>query len=134
MDIDEFLDRELTDSGLDKDEDNLQPDFNAEDSSSVPASDKTAGKGSLEQAEQSYIQLWNVLAQQKLKWNKDLYEQLYSISRQVSSELTQAFEEVKKKANQIYSLISRARASLKEGKPPLSKPTTDLYPPQHPWV
>lgn len=117
MDIDEFLDRELADSGLDKDEDSLQPEFNSEDGKSpVFQGDNAVDRTSLEQAEQSYIQLWNVLAQQKLKWNKDLYDQLYSISRQVSSELTQAFEEVKKKANQIYSLISRARASLKEGK------------------
>ena len=116
MDIDEFLDRELADSGLGKDEDSLQPEFNSEDISPVLGSGKAAEKGSLEQEEQSYMQLWNVLAQQKLKWNKDIYEQVYSLSRQVSSELTQAFEEVKKKANQIYSLISRARASLKDGK------------------
>ena len=117
MDIDEFLDRELADSGLDKDEDSLQPEFNSEDGKSpVFQGDNSVDRTSLEQAEQSYMQLWNVLAQQKLKWNKDLYNQIYSISRQVSSELTQAFEEVKKKANQIYSLISRARASLKEGK------------------
>lgn len=127
MDIDEFLDRELADLGLETGRTEKPATFELpqfkedfEPSSLFDNIKANLGKGNFELAEQSYTQLWHILMQQKLKWNKDLYEQLAILSRQFSSILIYASNEVKKKANQIYDLINRARASLKEGKKELS--------------
>ena len=118
MDIDEFLDRELGDLGLaEKNERDLPPLPKAGSAPSIVDSvNVDLNKKGLDQAEQSYIKLWSLLAQQKLEWNKDLYEQLYSLSKQLSSALGEAYEEIKKKSNHIYSLVSYARIALKEGK------------------
>ena len=122
MDIDEFLDRELSDLDLqtrrtEKDELGL-PEFKEQFESS-PLFDNikaSLGKGNLDQAEQYYVQLWRILMQQKLKWNTELYGQLSVLAKQFSSALNYAYNEVKKKADHINELISRAKASLKEGK------------------
>ena len=121
MDIDEFLDRELSDLGLQTDKTEkletepwIKEQF--EPSPLVENIKANLSKGNLEQAEQSYVQLWHVLMEQKLRWNKELYEQLSFLNRQFSSTLNYAYNEVKKKADHIYELINRARASLREGK------------------
>ncbi len=119
MDIDEFLDRELSDLDLSTDkaeEQEISPAVYGENSEFLENIRANLGKGDLESAEQSYAQLWHVLAQQKLKWDKELYEQLSMLNRQFSSTLSYAYNEIKKKANHIYELISRARAAIKEGK------------------
>ena len=123
MDIDGFLERELSELGLptEKTEQpdalelpHFQEDF--EPSRLFGNIKANLSRGSLDEAEQSYIRLWHILLQQKLKWNKELYEQLSILSRQFSSALNQAYSEVKRKADHIYELISRAKSSLKEGK------------------
>ncbi|MBI3035052.1 hypothetical protein HYY71_01910 [Candidatus Woesearchaeota archaeon] len=123
MDIDEFLDREF--SGLDlsadkaeKDEQIGLPQVKGEFEASPLFENIKASlsKGRLEQAEQAYVQLWHILLQQKLKWDKELYEQLAMLSRQFSGALNSASNEIKKKSEHIYEMISRARAALKEGK------------------
>ena len=123
MDIDEFLDRELSDLGLQTDitEKTGQaglPGFEEQLELSPLFENIKAnlGKGNLEQAELSYVQLWRILIEQKLKWNNELYDQLSILSRQFSIALNNAYNELKRKADRIYELISRARASLKEGK------------------
>ena len=123
MDIDEFLDRELSDIGLPTDTNAKDsaiefPQFadNFESSPLFQNIKAHLSNGNLEQAEQSYVQLWRVLSQQKLKWNKEMYEQLSVLSRQFSSALNYSYNEVKKKAEQIYGLISRAKAALREGR------------------
>ncbi|MBI2651964.1 hypothetical protein HYX00_00740 [Candidatus Woesearchaeota archaeon] len=122
MDIDEFLDRELSDLGLQTDKtekENIElPDFKEqlEPSPLVENIKANLSKGNLEQAELSYVQLWHILLQQKLKWNKELYEQLSALSKQFSSALNNAYNDAKRKADHIYELINRARAALKEGK------------------
>ncbi len=119
MDIDEFLDRELADLGSDlKEEKSNEPLFkDAQGQSPLIGSIKlNLSKGSLEEAEQSYLQLWHLLAQQKLDWNNNIYEQLHSLSIRISSILGQAYEETKRKSSQITELISRGRDSMKEGK------------------
>ena len=123
MDIDEFLDRELSDLGLqiDKTEKTATielPGFTEqfEPSPLVDNIKANLSKGNLEQAEQSYVQLWRILIEQKLKWDKEIYEQLSILSRQFSSVLDNAYNEVKRKADHVYELISRARSALKEGK------------------
>ena len=73
-------------------------------------------RGNLDLAEQAYSQLWHILVVQKLKWNKELYEQLSVLGRQFMNIMNSAYSDVKKKAEQIYALINRARASLREGK------------------
>ena len=118
MDIDEFLDRELSDLDLqtrrtEKDELGL-PEFKEQFESS-PLFDNikaSLGKGNLDQAEQYYVQLWHILMQQKLKWNTELYGQLSVLAKQFSSALNYAYNEVKKNADHINELISRAKASL----------------------
>ena len=123
MDIDEFLDRELSELGIetektDKPETAELPEFQeAYESSPLFENIKdNLNKRNFEQAEQAYVQLWHLLGQQKLKWNKELYDQLLVLSRQFASTLSSAYNEVKKKAEHINELINRARASLKEGK------------------
>ncbi len=122
MDIDEFLDRELSDLGLQTDKTDKQeielPQFKEQFEPSPLFENIKANlsRGNLEEAEQAYVQLWHILMQQKLKWNKELYEQLLIVSRQFSSTLNESYNEVKRKSNQIYDLISKARASLKEGR------------------
>ena len=76
--------------------------------------------GELAQAEKSYNRLWGVLLQQKLKWNKELYDQLSMLTKQFLSTLNQSYAEVKGKANHIYDLINKAKAMLKEGKKDMS--------------
>ena len=122
MDIDEFLDRELSDVDLQTDKTEKEsfdlPEFKEQIEPS-PLFDNikaNLNRGNLEQAEQSYVQLWHVLTQQKLKWNKELYEQLSILTKQFSSVLNYSYNEVKKRADHINELISRAMASLKQGK------------------
>lgn len=123
MDIDEFLDRELADLALPlektkkpeiasthvlKEELKPSPLFqNAKASLSV---------GNLEQAEQSYLQLWEILSRHKLTWDNEIYDQLLILSRQFSSILNQAYSDAKIKINHIYELLNRARTSLREGR------------------
>lgn len=120
MDIDEFLDRELADLGLSSEADKLS-------GAEVPLKIPEAGdsgysikadltKANLEQAEHSYHQLWTTLKQQKLKWDKDMYEELYILSRKFLGMLQEAHSELKNKSNRIYELIGRARNFIKEGK------------------
>lgn len=123
MDIDEFLDRELADLGSDFKEENKEEKSAdsqlrdaKEQSPLIENIESDLSKGSLEEAEQSYMQLWHLLAQQKLEWNKGIYEQLRSLSIRVSGILSQAHQETKRKASQIMELISRGRNAMKEGK------------------
>lgn len=123
MDIDEFLDREFSNLGLktDKTETSAElPQYNdKEDFGKSPLFENikaSLSKGDLEQAEQAYLQLWNILLQQKLKWDNELYGQLSILSRQFSTALNYAYNDVKKKAESIYALIGRGRNALKEGK------------------
>ncbi|MBI2657054.1 hypothetical protein HYX03_04905 [Candidatus Woesearchaeota archaeon] len=122
MDIDEFLDRELSDLGLQTDKAEKEaielPEFSGQAGQSSLFDNIRANlsKGSLEQAEQAYVQLWHILLEQKLKWNKELYEQLSALSRQFSGALINAYNDVKRKSEQINELISRAKSFLREGK------------------
>ena len=120
MDIDEFLDRELSDLGLQSEKTEKQEiDVAFQEQSSSPLFENIKSnltRGNLEIAEQSYVQLWHMLSQQKLKWNRELYEQLLAASRQFSGALGSAFNEVRKKAEHINELIARARAALREGR------------------
>jgi len=132
MDIDEFLDRELADLGLltdkaEKSEEKpeiievpqIREDFIKEELEPTSLFDSiknNLNKGNLEEAEQSYLQLWHTFQRQKLNWNKEIYEQLHALSRQFSSVITQAYSEVKRKSEHIHELMGRARALLKEGK------------------
>ena len=74
------------------------------------------GKGNIEQAEQAYLQLWHILSQQKLKWNKELYGQLAILSRQFSGVLSQSYSDAKRKSDHIMELISRAKVALQQGR------------------
>lgn len=122
MDVDDFLDRELSELGLgtykaEKPKTGM-PEFK-EDFEQSPLFESVISnlsKGNLDEAEQSYIKLWNTLAQQKVKWNREIHEQLAAASRQFSGILNNAYDDIKKKANHAYELISRARAAMKEGK------------------
>ncbi len=122
MDVDEFLDRELSDLGLQTDKAEKEtielPEFSGqgEQSSLFDNIRANLSKGNLEQAEQAYVQLWHILLEQKLKWDKELYEQLSALSRQFSSALVNAYNDVKRKSEQINELISRAKSFLREGK------------------
>ena len=122
MDIDDFLDRELSDLGLETGKaeasiveiPKVSGDFDA--SPLIQNIRANLLKGSIDLAEQSYVQLWNSLFQQKLKWNKELFEQLSALSKQFQSAINQTFEVTKRKADHINDLISRGRTALKEGK------------------
>lgn len=120
MDIDEFLDRELSDLGLQTDNAERQqanlPEFQETGSPLFDNIMASLGKGDMEQAEQSYLQLWHILSQQKLKWNKELYGQLTILSRQFSIFLTQAYSDAKRKSEHISELISRAKVALQQGR------------------
>lgn len=125
MDIDEFLDRELTDLGL-------QPDKNEKDSAELPEFRQdfqdfessplfesiriNLGNGNLDLAEQSYAQMWRIMIQQKLKWNSELYSQLLILGRQFSGALNSSYSDIKKKSDRIYGLIGEARTALRDGK------------------
>ena len=124
MDIDEFLDRELSDLSSSSGEsqrqgitiDTSQFEEQSDTSPLFEHIKSSISAGNLEDAERSYVQLWHILIQQKLKWDKKLHEQLLVLNRQFQGALAQAAEETKKKALQVYELISRARAALREGK------------------
>ncbi|HLC60128.1 MAG TPA: hypothetical protein VJJ52_01740 [Candidatus Nanoarchaeia archaeon] len=126
MDIDEFLDRELADLGHDSSyssaQSGIQPDQQpgvqqADDSSPILESIKSnLSRGNLEEAEHAYIQLWRVLMQQKIKWNRGIYEQLFTLSRQFLGTLEREYSETKSKSSQISELIGRARSALSQKK------------------
>lgn len=122
MDIDEFLDRELADLGVgspaaeEKEEEAPQIKDGSGQSPLVESASISLAKGNLEPAEKSYMQLWRLLAQQKLKWSKEVYEQLFALGMHFSSTLNRAYGEVKRKRDRISELIGRGRGSLKEGK------------------
>ncbi|MBI1936106.1 hypothetical protein HYS31_06715 [Candidatus Woesearchaeota archaeon] len=122
MDIDEFLDREI--SGLNLPTDNakkhetseiIQP-LDMEPASLFDSIKASISSGKLEEAEQLYIRLWHTLIEQKLQWNKELYEGLLSLSRQLITALNRSYNDVKSKADYIYGSIRKARAYLNEGK------------------
>ena len=118
MDIDEFLDRELSDLGLQTDNAEKQDNIIQEFRETSPLADNikaSLGKGDMQQAEQAYIQLWHILSQEKLKWNKELYSQLAVLSRQFSIFLNQAYSDVKRKSEHISELIGRAKVALQQG-------------------
>ena len=124
MDIDEFLDRELSelDLGMDKtknlkaNEEFQEIGENFEPSTLFENIKSSLDKGNIGEAEQSYAQLWRILLKQRLKWDKELYSQLLILSRQFLSVLNKTFNEIRKKADYIYDLIKKARTSLREGK------------------
>src|SRR3989344_4348462 len=126
MDIDEFLDRELADLGRDGSYSSAQPDMQPaqqqemqqeyDSSTIIKGIRSNLGRGNLEEAEQAYVQLWRVLMQQKIKWNKGIYEQIFALSRQFLATLEQAFSETKSKSGQISELIGRARNALQDKK------------------
>lgn len=119
MDIDEFLDRELSGLGLQTDTSEKKEFSELSESESSPLVDNIRndlGKGNIEQAEQAYLQLWHILSQQKLKWNKELYDQLTALGRQFAGILNQAYADVKSKSEHINELISRAKAALQQGR------------------
>lgn len=123
MDIDDFLDRELSELGL---ETNKSEAASTDEFPKIKESFETSPlvenvrahllKGSIDLAEQSYVQLWMSLFQQKLKWNKELYEQLSVLNKIFQSALNRSFDATKVKAERVSDLISRGRAALKEGK------------------
>src|SRR3989338_9900365 len=109
MDIDEFLDRELSDLGLQTDsaeKPEILPEFQESESSLMGSIRDNLGKGNIEQAEQAYLQLWHILSQQKLKWNRELYDQLTQLSRQFAGMLNQAYTDAKRKSEHVNELIS----------------------------
>lgn len=122
MDIDEFLDRELSDLGITNKNESpssievseFKEDFKP--SPSFDAIKSNLSKGNLKEAQQPYEQLWHMLLLQKLKWNKEIYGQLSVLSKLFLSALNDSFNEAKRNANHVYELINRARASLREGK------------------
>src|SRR3989338_1700670 len=138
MDVDEFLDRELSELGLvtdkakdanisvsagadaNKGADNVNfNDLKSETSSSSPLFENIASnfnKGSIEDADKYYSQLWQILFQQKLKWSKELYDQMITLNNHLIEALGRSYSESKKSAARIYELIKNARDSLKEGK------------------
>lgn len=128
MDIDEFLDREFSDIVFDKERtERHEPtaefqklNENVGQSPLFESARTYLGNGKLEDAEKSYIKLWQILLQQKLKWNKELYGQLSILNREFSTALDNASNELKIKTTQLYELIDRARTSLKEGKKEMS--------------
>ena len=124
MDVDEFLDRELSELNIptEKTQKN-QTDFEAtEFKAEFNASQLfenikyNLSKGNLDQAERYYVQLWRSLLQGKLKWNDELYGQLSILCKQFLSTINLSYNELKRKADHIYDLLNKARASLKEGK------------------
>ena len=125
MDIEEFLDRELSD--IDSrpykpekpDKIQLQEPEHKEDFETSPLFENVKdnlNKGNIEEAEQSYVQLWRILLQQKLKWNKELHEQLTILARQFENLLKESYNEVKSKADSIYQLIRNGMESIRQGK------------------
>jgi len=114
MDINEFLDREVTDLGLLTDAPEKTEDFGI--FPNLNSAKNGSDKGKLEQTEQAYNQLWNNLTQQKLKWNKELYDKIFELSKQISGILNNSYAEVKKKLNQINDTVNKGRAFLREGK------------------
>ena len=119
MDIDEFLDRELADLGIGTPKQEKIGSAVLNDIGDIPVADPIAsshGKGGIEDSEKSYLQLWHALVQQKLKWNRGIYDQLASLSKQFSSILSQSYGEVKRKNSHVFELIARGRNALKEGK------------------
>ena len=124
MDIDEFLDRELADLNTgepgigspDGENANQQPKDNLVSGELSAETKLNLTKANLEQAEISYNQLWRVLMQQNIKWDKNLYEQLSGLAKKFSSTLSQAYDEMKNKAGRIYELIGRARSFMKDNK------------------
>ena len=123
MDIDEFLEREISelDLGTDNSKVDNSKEFSMQNGVSEPDSlfqniKSTLGKGDIDEAEKAYIELWGILLQQNLKWDSGLYAQLLALSRQFLAELNKEYSEVKKKADYIYDLLKKARASLRDGK------------------
>ena len=122
MDIDDFLDGELSQVGVppppdvERQKTKMQAEMSNQFSPSFERIREDLSKGNLDVAEKSYAMLWNLLSQEKLKWNKELYEQLLVTSRQFSSTLNSAYNDLKRKANHIYELRNRARSALKEEK------------------
>ncbi len=121
MDIDEFLDRELSELDLATDNhdteniEDMQSKEDFEPSSMFSSIRSLLVKGSIDEAERIYIELWRALLNQKLKWNVEMYEQLASVSKEFIKEINRRYSEIKKKSDDIHELIRKARSSLKEG-------------------
>jgi tetratricopeptide (TPR) repeat protein len=126
MDIDEFLDREaveIDNAGKVSESQDRATESQEETKPADFSFDEINGhveKGDFEKAEQAYFQMWNSLMQNKLKWDKGLYDNLLASSRQFSVALARAYAEAKKKSDMVQAMIGKARTSLREGKKDLS--------------
>jgi len=128
MDIDEFLDREYSEIGLITDKTKkfetetefpgLKEDF--ENTKLFENIKISLSRGDLDKAEQNYIQLWELLSLQKLKWNKELYMQLLTLNKEFLNTLNKSYFDTKRKIENIKQLISQAREYLRAGKKDIS--------------
>lgn len=119
MDIEEFLDRELSELGFESERAEEQidiPGLSEEHSSLFESIHHSLSRGDIAKAEQQYSQLWQALANQKFKWDKELHSQLLSLSKQFSAYLSQAYGDLKRKAMYINGMLGRGRMLVKEGK------------------
>lgn len=118
MEIDEFLDRELSDLGQEKSvpEESEMEQKVSSGAEALGGIKAVLGKGYIDNAEQPYMQLWQELIQQKLKWNSQIYGQLLSLSKGFSQTLGRVHDEAKRKINQVSDFLARARSMLKEGR------------------
>ncbi len=128
MNIDEFLEREIVDLGMESGKNvNVEAPIESQvfkeesaASTSFEAIKSSLGSNDLDSVEKSYAQLWQALLDQKLKWNKGLYDQLLLLNRHFNASINYAQNDIRKKADQIYDLISSARIALREGKKEVS--------------
>ncbi len=114
MDIDQFLEREI--SGIDLEQ--SSPASKYEKRPEVLESElaQPSSISNLDQAEQEYNTQWQSILGHQLTWDKEAYQSLFNLASNLSGTLAMAFEDAEKKRNSIQSLITQARVFLKEGK------------------
>ena len=123
MDIEDFLEKEVSDLGVSTDKTTLESNdefLGAKDDfeqlSLFDRARKSLAKGDLVSTEQMYNQMWIAILEQKFKWNKQLYDQIGMLNRLLMTSISSTSMEMKKKMENLNLLLIKARNTLKEGK------------------
>ncbi len=113
MDIDKFLDRELSD--IDISNQDFGESLQTEQHQSMSLGQASLKTDRLSQIEYSYTQLWSSVLQKRMSWNREIYEQIFSLNNELFSALSKEYDNAKARINEINGLLARGKSYISSG-------------------
>lgn len=116
MDIDDFLDKELSGIGKEPATAGLVKKEFGKYEKILDGINKHIQKNELVEAEKLYSRLWHKITDEKLTWDESLCISLTEINKRLIGILVGLSGKIKEKTNIIDSLMAKVRNDLKKGK------------------